>query len=129
MKVIALRIPRDTSESEIRKVFEEYLSRKFRLPFTQKPEVRSVKIIEHEDPQQVKDFYGVVEVYPATACCWLLGHYQNLPVHGKRVFFREYFERRQHKQLDAFVDKRLGAKVHEVQHARVEGLANVRRKY
>jgi hypothetical protein len=129
MKIIVLRIPKGTMKTEVVKLFEESLAKKFRLPFTKEPRVASVRIFIHEDDQQFEDYYAVVEVLPDKYGHWLLRHFKNKHLHGKLVFIREYVDRYQRKHIDIDQDRRIGSNTHESESLHVEGLKAFGRKF
>ena len=129
MKLIVLRIPKATSKKDLRKLIENALARKFRLPFTEEPRVTSVKILIHEDDQNLEDRYGLIEVVPDSYGLWLIKHFKNQHLRGKLVFVREFFKRHSINGSKVGNDRRKGNKAHVEVLPHIESQRQFRRKY
>ena len=123
MKLILLRIPKETREQDIRQVVEQCFEKKFKLPiFGYESRLLSIKIIEHIDPQKVKTYHGVMTVHPDKAGKWLLKKFKSQKICGKNCYFREYFERKDHRPVAIEHDHRAGNTVEEKIAAHLEGV-------
>ena len=125
-----LRIPEKTTASQVREQVNNRLAKKFTLPiFGKAPSLLSVDLVEHIDPQKVKDYYAVIEVDSDQTGKWLIKHCKALVVNKKQCFIREYFERRSKAEGNLSEDRRLGNEVHEVEAIHVESNALNSRKH
>ena len=94
MKLIILRVPKKTTSTEVRNEVNKRLSKKFTLPIIgKKPALTSVQILEHIDPQKVKEYYAVLEFDSDETGKWLIKKCKSFTVCDKGCSFREYFER------------------------------------
>lgn len=125
-----LRIPEKTTASQVKDLVNARLSRKFTLPiFGNAPSLLSVDLVEHIDPQKVKDYYAVIEVDSEKTGKWLLKHCQAMIVNKKQCFIREYFERKSKARLDLAEDRREGNDVHRITPIQVESNVRNSRKH
>ena len=129
MKLIILRIPKATLKKDLRKLVEDALAKKLRLPFTEEPRVSSVKILVHEDDQNLEDRYGLIEVVPDSYGRWLIKHFKNQHLRGKLVYIREFFRRQSSNKNQVENDRRAGSKAHVEVLPYVESQVQFRRKY
>jgi hypothetical protein len=130
MKIILLRIPEKTTTSQVRELVNYRLSKKFTMPiFGNRPSLLSVDLVEHVDPQKVKDYYAVIEVDSENTGKWLLKHCKALVVNKKQCFIREYFERKSNSKVGLTEDRREGNDVHKKHDIQVESNAQNSRKH
>ena len=131
MKLIILRVPKKTTSKEVKDEVNKKLSQKFIFPVIgKKPTLNSVQILEHIDPQGVKEYYAVLDLDSDETGKWLMKKCKSFTVCGKGCGFREYFERKVAANVNAEEDRRAGAVVTEKDEKRVqvEGLESFRRK-
>ena len=131
MKLIILRVPKKTTTNQVKNEVNEKLSQKFTLPFIgKKPLLRSVQILEHTDPQGVKEYYAVLDLDSEETGKWLVKKCKAFTVCGKGCRFREYFDRKVSTKVETEQDRRAGAVVTEKNEkgVQIEGLESFRRK-
>ncbi|WP_428604114.1 hypothetical protein [Sedimenticola sp.] len=134
MKIFIPRVPSVTTSRELKRLVERVLEKKFHIPFTKHPSVRSCDILQFKDGNGVVEFHGLVSVYPDEAGTWLISHFKKQRLHNKLLFARQFMDRsreqnvviqpeddRRRKNLDI-------AKVTTVD-AKVEAIDVFRREY
>jgi len=129
MKFILLRIPKKTSLLEVKAMVNKKLSEKRTFPIIgKKPKLLSAKIVEHIDPQKIKEYYAVIEVDSVSTGRWLAKSCKSFKVCGKNCYFREYFERKSKSARSIENDKREGNSVTDKKEAQVKGVSGFARK-
>ncbi|MBL4783668.1 MAG: hypothetical protein JKX92_15655 [Porticoccaceae bacterium] len=93
MDIFLPRLSSITTQTELQRVVNSALTRKFHFPFTETPKLEYCTVLEMRDNQGGVERHGHLRILPNAAAKWFIRHSREFRLHRKRLLSRRYFTR------------------------------------
>ncbi len=102
MKIFIPRVPNTVTPNDLRAFSINILEKKFRIPFTDHPDIMSCDILRIRDVQLgLIEHHGLISIRPDSAGQWFIRNLKSHRLHNKLIYARRYFTRKDNRQISS----------------------------